>query len=190
MTVLALDLGTTTGWAIKHGNGLVHSGIQSFKPGRYEGGGMRFLKFSRWLDELTGGESSITVYFEEVRNHAGTDAAHIYGGFLASLGQWCESRKIPYEGVPVGTIKRAWTGKGNSGKDVMMKIARERGFNPVDDNEADALAILHWASIERRASDATPSRLSVGPAPHSKPRRRVQMVVVPVARKRVTSRAG
>ena len=27
----------------------------------------------------------------------------------------------------------------------MIAAARARGFNPTDDNEADALAILHWA---------------------------------------------
>jgi len=27
----------------------------------------------------------------------------------------------------------------------MVDAARARGFNPSDDNEADALAILHWA---------------------------------------------
>ena len=48
---LALDLGTQTGWAIgKHDQ--ITSGTQSFRPGRYEGGGMRFLRFQRWLTEL------------------------------------------------------------------------------------------------------------------------------------------
>ena len=32
--------------------------------------------------------------------------------------------------------------KGNANKDAMMAAARARGFNPADDNEADAIAIL------------------------------------------------
>ena len=47
--------------------------------------------------------------------------------------------------VPVGTIKRHATGKGNAPKEAMIAAARARGFSPADDNEADAIAILHWA---------------------------------------------
>jgi len=31
----------------------------------------------------------------------------------------------------------------------MILAARKRGFNPADDNEADALAILDWAMNHR-----------------------------------------
>jgi Holliday junction resolvasome RuvABC endonuclease subunit len=85
------------------------------------------------------------VYFEEVRRHIGTDAAHVYGGFLATLTAWCEQRSIAYQGVPVGTIKRFIAGKGNADKAAVMAAIHARGFNPADDNEADALAILLWA---------------------------------------------
>ena len=85
------------------------------------------------------------VYFEEVRRHAGVDAAHAYGGFMGHLTAWCEHHNIPYQGVPVGTIKKHATGKGNAGKDEMIAAAKARGHDPVDDNEADALALLHWA---------------------------------------------
>ncbi|CAA7614985.1 crossover junction endodeoxyribonuclease RuvC [Magnetospirillum sp. SS-4] len=145
-TILALDLGTTTGWAMRLADGAVVSGTMEFKPGRYEGGGMRFLRFRSWLDHLLDGARTIDLlHFEEVRRHAGTDAAHIYGGFLAHLAAWCELKQIPYQGVPVGTIKRHATGKGNAGKDAVIAAMQARGFNPEDDNEADALAILSWA---------------------------------------------
>ena len=117
---------------------------------------MRYLRFRQWLVELLAksrraklaGEASPidAVYFEEVRAHAGTDAAHIYGGFLATLSAWCEQRSIPYQGVPVGTIKRHVTGKGNADKAAVIAAIRARGFNPTDDNEADAIAILLWAT--------------------------------------------
>ena len=146
ITILALDLGTTTGWAMRLADGVVVSGTMEFRSGRYEGGGMRFLRFRSWLDHLLDGAKTIDlIHFEEVRRHAGTDAAHIYGGFLAHLSAWCELKHIPYQGVPVGTIKRHATGKGNTGKDAVIAAMRARGFNPEDDNEADALAILSWA---------------------------------------------
>lgn len=100
---------------------------------------MRFLRFSQWLDSL---DKPGTVYFEEVRRHRGVDAAHCYGGLMATLTAWCEARKIPYQGVPVGEIKRHATGKGNADKAAMIAAARGKGFQPADDNEADAIAIL------------------------------------------------
>ncbi|HQT03380.1 MAG TPA: hypothetical protein PLU46_00170 [Thiotrichales bacterium] len=143
--ILALDLGTTTGWALTQ-NGQIHSGSQSFKPQRFDGGGMRYLRFQRWLNELNQVENPIAmVVFEEVRRHVSTDSAHAYGGFMATLTSWCEAQKIPYQGVPVGTIKKHATGKGNASKEEMIAAARAKGFNPSDDNQADALALLDWA---------------------------------------------
>ena len=146
-TILALDLGTTTGWALRSPDGAITSGTQNFRPQRFEGGGMRFLRFKRWLTELKAHADGIdSLHFEEVRRHVSTDAAHAYGGFLATLTSWCEHHQIPYQGVPVGTIKKHATGKGNASKDDMITAMRRLGHVPTDDNEADALAILYWAS--------------------------------------------
>jgi len=145
-TLLALDLGTTTGWALHAGDGSITSGSASFKPQRFEGGGMRFLRFKRWLTEIKQSADGIdAVYFEEVRRHLGVDAAHAYGGFMAHLTAWCEHHQIPYQGIPVGTIKKHATGKGNASKDEMIAAARNLGHSPADDNEADALALLAYA---------------------------------------------
>jgi hypothetical protein len=146
-SILSLDLGTTTGWALRGRDGRIVSGSESFKPQRFEGGGMRFLRFRRWLTEIKQSADWLdAVFFEEVRRHAGVDAAHAYGGFLATLTAWCEHHGIPYQGVPVGTIKKHATGKGNAGKSEMVAAMQSRGFRPADDNEADALAMLDWAA--------------------------------------------
>ena len=144
--MLALDLGSSTGWALRTSDGLITSGTLSLRPGRFDGGGMRYLRFANWLTELDRLSGPIAaIWFEEVRRHIGTDAAHIYGGFLATLTAWCERESVAYQGVPVGTIKRFATGKGNAGKDAVLAAMRQRGFQPADDNEADAIAILLWA---------------------------------------------
>ncbi|MFT3687765.1 crossover junction endodeoxyribonuclease RuvC [Paenirhodobacter sp.] len=144
--ILALDLGTTTGWASRGYDGLITSGTVSFRPGRFDGGGMRFLRFTNWLTELDRLSGPVAaIWFEEVRRHAGTDAAHVFGGLLATLTTWAELRGVPYCGVPVGTIKKHATGRGNAPKQDMIVAARTRGFSPADDNEADAIAILLWA---------------------------------------------
>jgi len=144
MPILALDLGTTTGWAIASDDNIL-SGAESFKNDRYSGGGMRYVRFRKWLDEISDSLGVSQVYFEEVRRHRGTDAAHVYGGLMACLTAYCEEKAIPYAGVPVGTIKKFWTGKGNAPKEAMIASAIERGHEVVDDNEADALAILYWS---------------------------------------------
>ena len=141
--ILALDLGTKTGWAIKLDDNTIISSTENFKSDRFEGGGMRYLRFRNWLDEMDKFSKGIDqIYFEEVRRHIGVDAAHAYGGFLAHLSSWCEDRKIAYLGIPVGTIKKHITGKGNSSKAQIISKITEMGFNPRDDNEADALALL------------------------------------------------
>lgn len=146
LTILAIDLGTTTGWAVRARDHQIAHGFVSFKPQRFEGGGMRFLRFKRWLSEIHTMTNDIhAVYFEEVRRHAGVDAAHVYGGLMATLTSWCEHRNIPYQGVPVGTIKKHATGKGNAGKGDVIASMRAKGHPVTDDNEADALALLHWA---------------------------------------------
>ena len=145
-TILALDLGATTGWALACRDGSITSGSQSFKPQRFEGGGMRFLRFKRWLTDIKQCNDGIDqVVFEEVRRHVGVDAAHAYGGFLGQLTAWCEHHQIPYQGIPVGTIKKHATGKGNASKDEMVASVRARGHGPADDNEADAIALLYLA---------------------------------------------
>ena len=53
---------------------------------------------------------------------------------------------MPYQGVPVGTIKRFATGKGNADKAAMIAAMRARGYLPADDNEADAIALLLWTT--------------------------------------------
>ena len=142
-TLMALGLGTTTGFALKTTDGAIASGTMSFRPSRYDGGGMRYLRFRKWLDEVNDTTTVDTVAFEEVRKHAGTDAAHVYGGLLATLTAWCEEKEIPYEGVPVGTIKRFATGKGNANKQAVIDAVRSWGYDPIDDNEADAIALMH-----------------------------------------------
>lgn len=146
-SLVALDLGTTTGWALRGRGDFISSGTVSFKPSRFDGGGMRFVRFRRWLEQFDSDAGPIeAIYYEEVRRHVGTDAAHVYGGLQAVLTSYCEEHLIAYQGVPVGTIKRFIAGKGNADKAAVIDAVRQRGFAPVDDNEADAIAIMLWAT--------------------------------------------
>lgn len=166
MTVLALDLGTKTGWALNSSESVplfkpkcmegryfkcapsVVSGTMDFSNKRFEGGGMRYLRFNKWLDEMADTIHIDEIYFEEVRRHLGTDAAHAYGGFLGILTSWCERNCVPYKGVPVQTIKKYITGKGNASKQMVIEALHNRGYKVIDHNEADALALLLYKGKE------------------------------------------
>jgi hypothetical protein len=54
--------------------------------------------------------------------------------------------------VPVGTIKKHATGKGNADKAAMVAAMRGLGFGPADDNEVDALVLLAWACAGQPAA--------------------------------------
>lgn len=140
--LLALDLGTKTGWA-SYNDGRINSGMVNFKPGKYENTNARYNKFDKWLSSIEPKPEFIV--YEAVRKHVATDAAHVYGGFMALTIRWCDDMVIGCDGVDVGTIKKFWTGKGNSNKSAMIHEGHKRGYVDVeDDNEMDALAILHY----------------------------------------------
>lgn len=141
-TLLAIDLGTNCGYTVGTADNHI-SGAWNLKGGRFEGGGMRFVHFRKYLNDVGAAFEIDQVFFEEVRRHQGVDAAHVYGGLLAVLQEWCETRGIPYSGLPVGEIKKSFTGSGNAGKDAMMLVAEDMGYQPKSSDEADAIAIFH-----------------------------------------------
>jgi Holliday junction resolvasome RuvABC endonuclease subunit len=149
--LLALDLGTACGWATNAG-GQIAYGTLDLKADRFSGGGMRFLKFRRCLEEFKRETHIDEIVYEQVRRHRGTDAAHCYGGLLATLTSWCEENAIPYSGRTVQSIKKFATGKGNADKGQMIAAAQALGFLPKDDNQADAIHILRLRLSEEGES--------------------------------------
>lgn len=148
--VLGIDPATRCGWALLDSDGTrIASGTWDLSAKRHEGGGMRFLRLDRYLVEVLDQHRPAVVAYEEVRRHVGVDAAHIYGGIIASISRLCEQRSIPYQGQPVGTVKKRATGKGNADKQAMIAAANARwSISVVDDNEADAL----WVAETLRVS--------------------------------------
>ncbi len=147
---LCLDLGTTTGWALVQSQQVTRSGIANFQPRRFDGGGIRYVKFLKFLNDHQSQIQPIRgVFYEEVRCHLGVDAAHAYGGFLAVLTAWCETNQIAYEGIPVGRIKKHIAGKGNASKQEVIAAVNARGHKVTDNNEADAIGIAYWAIANR-----------------------------------------
>lgn len=143
--ILALDLGTKCGYAVRRRDGTIVHGTESFTPRKSWTPGQRWQRFRSWLAELIAREQIHAIAYEEVRRHLGTEAAHVYGAFLALVQLQADSHNLTLHPVGVGVIKKLWTGKGNANKDEMITEARRRGFRPDSDNSADALAVLNWA---------------------------------------------
>lgn len=148
-TMLGIDPGTACGWALLRDGKLIEAGAWDLGARRHEGGGMRFLRLRSLLAEV-GRMSIDAVAYEEIRRHMGVDAAHIYGGIIATLSSWCEERGTPYQGVPVGTVKKLATGKGNAEKVYMLAAALEKWPNlresKVTHDVADACWIAETAA--------------------------------------------
>ena len=157
MRVLGIDPGTSCGWALWDSDVPPHytSGVWDLKYDQHSGGGMRYVKLRRFLDNIISrGGRLDRVHFEIVRQNVATLAAHVYGGCLAVIGGWCEDcctqhDVTPYQGFEVAAIKKTAVGKGRASKDEMLAAAKKKwpdqkwvtkGETAYD--QADALWIL------------------------------------------------
>lgn len=150
MRIIGLDLGTTMGFAVTEGTSVVpvQTGTVNFANKRHENGGMRFIRFKKFLEEITDGvaiakgNADAVIYYEEVVFHRGADAAHVYGGWLAILHSYCDERGIAYSGVPIGTIKKRATGSGRANKEDMIRAAHREWGATMTHDQADAAWVL------------------------------------------------
>lgn len=153
--LLALDLGTYTGWSIRRRDGSISHGMEHFIQRRQWHEGQRFVNFRAWLGDLLTREQIHHIVYElVVFGHNSSQANNVYGAFWGQVLACAAVRNIECQGVAVPTVKKCWTGHGHAKKQEMISEARRRGFRPTDDNAADALAILHYA-ISKEDDDAT-----------------------------------
>ena len=142
MKILALDLGTTTGFAFDN-EGKISSGSKNFKPSKFDSVGLKFMLFRKFiLEQFIVKYPLDVVVFESVNFGTTTYSSQVYGGFVASLCALCEECEVNYAGIGVSTIKKFISGKGNANKKMIIASVRKMGFDPKCDNEADAIACL------------------------------------------------
>lgn len=164
MTTLALDLGTKCGWAVGS-EGQPHSGVWKLQPGKRDCDRTRELVLARHLDDALRLHGVTRIAYERVDSHGrlgrtrcklcggltpvrleNTVAAHVYGALAGVVELVADMHRLEVVTVPVGTLKKHATGKGNAKKDAMIAAAQERwGDNITDDNQADALWVLDWS---------------------------------------------
>lgn len=143
--ILALDIGTKTGFAVRLRSGETFGGTQNFSPKKKDHTALRWINFRVWLNEICNKYDIHAVVYEEVRRHSATRASHVYGGFKAILEMSCYVNKCQLAGFGVGQIKKFATGKGNASKSEMISWARLHDKSIGDDNHADAFHLLRYA---------------------------------------------
>lgn len=147
--VLALDLATQTGWALV-ANGILTSGSESFhryvgcKSRPAEHRGQTYLNFQRWLRERILTDKPEAIAYEEPMGHMKSAAAtNILHGFRGIVLLNAAYHQLPVFGYPQPSVKRFATQRGNATKPEMLAWAREAFGEVEDENQADALAVLH-----------------------------------------------
>lgn len=152
--ILGLDLASTVGWALFHGDKRAASGVLELKQKTInkikEPRAVRYIQFADALERsLEFGEPipfvrkpDVIVYEAAKGAWLSASAWESYGALLAEVEKWAYLNGIVrFVGVNPTTNKKHATGHGNADKDMMMSAARKlwRGIRPKTHDEADAL---------------------------------------------------
>jgi crossover junction endodeoxyribonuclease RuvC len=142
MRILALDLASHTGWAFGDGGNLVVSGTHSFKPCMTDYGHLAHA-FGLWLaDMVTTYEPHMLVSERVVHRGASTVPLMCLFGKTQEVGF---IRELQRREVNPVHLKKWATGNARAKKAAMVEWAQHQGYWPKSHDEADALALLHYA---------------------------------------------
>lgn len=156
MRILALDLGTKTGYATNVG-GTFKCGTWKLatkeeiyvwgKNRQTRRGDPRICRLRNYIQEL---EQPDIIVFEDVQFSSTTMQTQLWSSLRAVVWMFsCAECKTIIEAVPVGTLKKFATGNGGADKDAMKAALTRRLVQPInpawDDNTIDAYWLYLWA---------------------------------------------
>jgi len=169
-SILALDLGTTTGWAARtvlpSGAVIESSGIwtlatdkelrQQTKFGNPRALDCRIIAFRDFMEGAVKSIPVDIIVFEDVEFSKFRMQTQLWASlravvWLTSGPYFPRGNSGKFEGyirdvVPVATLKKFATGKGNAKKEDMEKAFKKRfpGRKFATDDEIDAVFVLEW----------------------------------------------
>jgi len=145
MKILALDMATRTGWAL-YNDGEVMSGVINLADKNKKGShGELFIRFNHHLANLAfKAQDEIDLIVYEQAHFRGGAATRLCVGLATCVLVYAAKYFIRTESVHTATLKKWATGKGNADKGDMIRAACVLGYQPQDDNEADALMLLEY----------------------------------------------
>lgn len=138
MSILALDVASTTGWAMSP----TVYGTWDLRTRKDESMGMKLIRMKAKLKEITDAfDIDLIVYERPAGRH--TNSIIHQSKLIAIIETFCEQNGIEYHAYSASEIKKFATGKGNAGKPAMIEAAKsEFNYPGNDDNEADAIWML------------------------------------------------
>jgi Holliday junction resolvasome RuvABC endonuclease subunit len=115
--------------------------VWTYKKRRGDSPGVKWLLFRNWLNAfILYTPTDIIVY--EQPHHRGGASTHSGEGFVTVIEQVAAEQNCEVTNRHSATIKKFATGDGRASKADMLKAAQKWG-RPKDDNEADAICLLH-----------------------------------------------
>lgn len=155
-TVLALDLGTKTGYAVSNSAGFMSGTWKLSTPKEVTDWGRQRLtrrcdpRIIRLAQAVRGLPVPDLVIFEDVQFSSYTLQVQLWASFRAAV--WLSFSTTPsviFECVDVGTLKKFATGHGGATKEMMRAALLQKYPELVkkgcDDNEIDAIWLHRWA---------------------------------------------
>lgn len=159
MSILCLDIGTKTGWAIGREISIFSGNAkwpktQSKKNPQHVGN--RFYRFKELLTELKNSYDVTEVHYERSYFGAkGKIAEEVRNQFVGVLLAWACHHDLPVTPVSTSTLRSSYGNsyKREASKKYALKCAAHYYKKPVDsDDEADALMLLRYVIKQKQKS--------------------------------------
>lgn len=171
MKILAIDLGTTTGWAIREGNGRLAAGSIELANERQlalqrklrgdRRGDRRIFSLWEFLEDMDESVGFDAMVFEDVQFVRSTAQAHLWASFRTTIWLYAHLHERLVECLATGKLKIFATGAGSATKEMMAAWLAKTQPETVrfydgalrlidndkilDDNAVDATHLLLWA---------------------------------------------
>lgn len=176
MNLLALDLGTKTGYAYSGRDGKLICGTRRLsKPKEItmakklrmdRRGDPRFFALLWWMKAMHVENALDYILFEDVQFSSTTMQTQLWTAFRSAVWLMSEYEGIQIDCVPVGTLKKFATGNGAADKAAMARalVRADTRFKlcfgevcdtltetSLDDNAVDAVHLYRWGRQYLRA---------------------------------------
>jgi Holliday junction resolvasome RuvABC endonuclease subunit len=141
--IVAFDQATKCGVAVQESGQPFFVELWDLKIKSKESQGMKWIRFETRVRKLIE-EKSIQILAYELPSGRNINPIIHSSKLICVLEKVCVELGVEYIEFSASEIKKFATGKGNANKEMMIEFARELwDYNGKDDNEADALHILH-----------------------------------------------
>lgn len=155
MDILALDLGTHTGFAYNRGTVFACGTWKLATPQEVTAWGKQRLtrtddpRIERLCENMSISGVFDIVVFEDVQFASSVYAVQLWSSFRAAV--WlCANVSTHIDCVPVGTLKKFATGNGTADKPMMSRALKqehpEKWNKNLTDDEVDAIWLHIWAT--------------------------------------------